>query len=114
MALPHDGAIRLRSLRPRLVLQEGGSPPAAILHSKSGGMADGGAQDPFAGSARPGCSDGGGRVCTSAHPVAGTVEQRLATAEVSALAGPSSDQAGVGGGGGEDGIGRVFWRHVAL
>ena len=77
-------------------------------------MADGRAQDPFAIAARPSCEDGGGRVCACAYPVAGAVEQRLAAAEVSPVAGPSGDQASVAGGGDEDVIGRVFCRHVGL
>jgi len=40
--------------------------------------------------------------------LAGAVEQRLAAAEVSPVAGPSGDQASVAGAGDEDGIGRVF------
>jgi hypothetical protein len=74
-------------------------------------MAEGRAQDPFAVAARPGCHDGGGRICASAYPVAGAVEQRLAAAEASPVAGPSGEQAGGAGGGEEDSIGRVFWRH---
>jgi hypothetical protein len=95
-------------------LQEGGCPAAAIVHSESGGMCEGRAQDPFAGAARPSCDDGGGRVCVFGYPVAGAVEQRFAAAEVSPVAGPSGDQASVAGGSDEDGIVRIFWRHVEL
>jgi hypothetical protein len=77
-------------------------------------MADGRAQDPLAIVARPSCGDGGGGVCACAHPVARAVEQWLAAAEASAVAGPSGDQASVAGEGDENGIGRVFWRHVGL
>jgi hypothetical protein len=77
-------------------------------------MADGRAQDPFAIAAGNSCDDGGGRICAFAYPVAGAVEQRLAAAEVSPVAGPSGDQASVGGGGDEDGTGGVFSRHVGL
>ena len=77
-------------------------------------MADGRAQDPFAIAARPSCDDGGGRVCACAHPVAGAVEQRLAAAEASPIAGPSGQEASVAGERDEDDVGRVFWRHVAL
>ena len=77
-------------------------------------MADGRTQDPFAIAARPSCEDSGGRVCACAYPIAGAVEQRLAAAEVSPVAGPSRDQASVAGGGDEEGIGRAFWRHVGL
>jgi hypothetical protein len=54
-------------------------------------MADGCAQDPFVIAARPSCDDGGGRICAFAYPVAGAVEQRLAAAEVAAVAGCSGD-----------------------
>ena len=77
-------------------------------------MADGRAQDPFAIAARPSCNDAAGRVCAFAYPVAGAVEQRLAAAEVSPVAGPSGDQASVAGGDDDDGIGRVFSRHIGL
>jgi hypothetical protein len=107
--LPNGGA-----LRPRFVLQEGGCPAAVVLHGESGGMADGGAQDPVAIAARPSCEDGGGRVCACANPVAGTVEQRLAAAEVSPVTCSSGDQASIARAGDEDAIGRIFWRYVGL
>jgi len=106
---PLEGA-----LRPRFVLLEGRCSAAVIPYGKLSGMAEGCAQDPVAIAARPSCDHGGGGVCACAHPVAGAVEQRLAAAEVSPVAGRSGDQASVGGGGDEDGIGRVFWRHVGL
>jgi hypothetical protein len=101
-------------LRPRFVSLEGRCSAGVILHGELSGMADGRAQDPFAIAARPSCEDGGGRVCACAYPIAGAVEQRLAAAEVSPVAGPSGDQASAAGGADKDGIGRVFWRHVEL
>ena len=99
---------------PRFVLVEGRCSAAVIPYGELSGMTDDRAQDPFAVAARPSCEDGGGRVCASVHPVAGAVEQRLAAAEVSPVAGPSSDQASTAGGADKDGVGRVFWRHVEL
>jgi hypothetical protein len=105
MAVPHDGATRLRSLEAKACIAGRWGPAAVIFHSKSGRMPEGRTQDPFAIAARPSCDDGGGRVCTSAHPVAGTVEQRLAAAKDSPVARLSGDQARVARGGDQDKIG---------
>jgi hypothetical protein len=101
-------------LGPSLVLPERRCSAAVIPHRELSGMADGRAQRPVAGAARPGCNDGGGRICAFAYPITGAVEQRLAAAEVSPVARLSGDQASVAGRGDEDGIARVFWRHVGL
>jgi hypothetical protein len=101
-------------LRPRFVFLEGRCSAAVIPHGKLSGMADGRAQDPFAIAARPSCDDGGGRVSACAHPVSGRRRAAVGGCGSFPVAGPSGDQASVAGGGDEDGIGRVFWRHVGL
>jgi hypothetical protein len=103
-----------RSLGPGFVFLESRCSAAVIPHGKLSGMADARAQDPFAIAARPSRDDSGGRVCTSVRLVAAAVEQRLAAAEVSAVAGPGGGQASVAKGGRRRPLGRVFWRHVGL